>query len=138
MKEVHNLTQFDMMSDRSGTIATIWGQHCFYTIKLAMVFLTLERANHFLHKIVDIEKFHIDSRIIDSDGKIVSNIVAESGNSRIVVGAAPLSIEIGESVDENLCARFFTIPEHELFASLLALSVFTCTEAPGESGLDRT
>ena len=67
MEEVNDLAKFHMMSNGGCTIATIGSEGGFYTIKLAMVFLSLERTNHFFNEIIDIEELHIYRWVVDGD-----------------------------------------------------------------------
>ena len=117
-------------------IASACGRYCFHTLEFAAVLLARQCAYHLVHEVVDVEQLHLHAAVVDLYGQVAGDVVAEGGDGAIVVGAAPLAKEVGETIDEHLRAGLLAILEHQFFARLLALAVFACAETAGEGGLD--
>ena len=94
--------------------------------------------NHFINKIIDVEQFKFYTWIVDSDGEIIGDVVAEGGYGTIIIRSAPFAIEVGETIDQNFGSRLLTILQEQVLASLLAATVFTIAEAASQGGLLRT
>lgn len=81
----------------------------FQTIKLAMMLLALQGVDHLLDKVVDVEQFKFYTWVVDRDGEVIGDVVAESGYGGIVVGAAPFAVEIGKAIDQYFGTCFLAI-----------------------------
>ena len=92
-------------------VAAISTHNSIYTIILAMMLLAFEGCNHLVNKVIDIEKFHLYASVIDLDRKIVRNIIAKGGNSRIIVRPTPLAEKIRETINKNFSTGIFRISE---------------------------
>ena len=55
--------------------------------------------------------------------KIIGNVVAKGRYNRIVIGATPLAIDVGESIDKNWRASTLRVFSKDVFTGQLALSV---------------
>ena len=75
-----------------------------------MVLLAFQSGDHLFNKIVDVKDVELHFRVIDRDGQVVGDVVAERGDGAVVVRTAPFSVEIGEPVNKNLYAVFLSIP----------------------------
>ena len=137
VEEFNDLSKLDVMSDRRSTIAAFWCKNCLNTVKLTMVLLTFEGADHLIDKVVDVEELHINGRVVDGDGEVVGDVVTESSNSAVVVRSAPLSIEIRESIDKYFGSCFLAVLEHQFLASLLTFAIFAGAKATCKGRLDR-
>ena len=100
------------MCDWCCTIAALRSEYGLYTIEFTVVLLAFEGAYHLLNKVVDVEKFHIDGRVINDDREVIGDVVAESRYDRVVVRTTPLPIEVRETIDKNLSTCLFPILEH--------------------------
>lgn len=94
--------------------------------------------NHFINKIIDVEQFKFYTWIVDSDGEIIGNVVAECGYCTIVVRTTPFAIEVGEAIDQDFGSRLLTILQEQVLASFLAATVLAITETTCQGGLLRT
>ena len=131
----HRFTRLNrFFTIRATCDVTIHGDD-FQTVKLAMVLLTLQGVNHLLDKVIDVEQFKFYTWIVDSDGEIIGNVVAESGYCTIIVRTTPFAIEIGEAIDQDLGSRLLSILQEEVLTSLLAATVFAVAEAACQRGL---
>ena len=117
------------MRRRHIAIATDLGGHGCKAVKFAAVLFPFQCIQHLLHQIVDVEKLQLCTAVVDADGQIVGDVVAESRHGAVVVGAAPLAEEVGEAVDEHLRARFRGIAEKQLLPRLLAAAVVAVVSA---------
>ena len=108
----------------------------FYAIVVAAVLVALEGINHLLNEIINVKKFHLNRTIIYLDREVVGDVVAEGCYCRVVVGTAPFTEEVRETVDQDLCSGFRAVFKHQLFSSLFALSVLACAETACEGCLD--
>ena len=75
-----------------------------------MMLLALQCVDHLFYKVIDIEQFKFYRWVVDRDGEVISNVVAEGGYGGVVVGTAPFAIEVGEAIDQDFGSRFLTIP----------------------------
>ena len=57
-----------------------------------MVLLALQGVDHFLDKVVDVEQFEFYRRVVDGDGEVVGDVVAEGGYGTIIIRSAPFAI----------------------------------------------
>ena len=101
-----------------------------------MMFLALQRVQHLLHQIVDVEQFKLSRAIINSDGQVVGDVVAEGRHGAVVVGTAPLAEQIRETIDHHPRAGILCILEEQLFASQLGLAVIRLSVTSDQRGLN--
>ena len=113
----------DLVGDRTVTITAVGGGHDVETLKLTMQFTTFEGIKHGIDEVVDIEQLKFHGGVVDLDGQVVGDVVAEGGHGAVVVGAAPLAEKIRETVDEHLCAGLCCVREKEVFARFLTASI---------------
>ncbi len=102
-----------------------------------MVLLALQRQNHLVDEVVDVQQLEFDRRVVDLNRQPVGNVVAESRHGRVVVRAAPFAEEVREAVDEHLRSGFVGVVEEKLLSGLLALAVGMPGVTAYESGLYR-
>ena len=91
--------------------------------------------DHLFYKVIDVKKLKFYTWVVDRDGEIIGDVVAEGGYGGVVVGAAPFAIEIGEAIDQDFGSRLLTILQEQVLASLLAATVFTIAEAACQGSL---
>lgn len=60
-----------MMGDGGCAIAVILAKNGLHAFKLAMMFLSLEGADHLLDEVIDVKELYIDGGIVDGDGEVV-------------------------------------------------------------------
>ena len=118
-----------MMGDRGRTVCSLLIKYCGHTVEPAAVLMALQGVQQLVYQIVDIKQLQLCGRIVDMERKAVGHIVAEGSHSAVVIGAAPFSKEIRESVDQYLSSRFLRIPEEQLLPGLLGPAVLTVSEA---------
>lgn len=104
MQQVDNLAKSYMECCRNGTVATVLFDNGLHAVEFAVMLLTLQREYHLVDEVVDIEKFEFNRRVVDLDGQVVGNVVAECRNCRVVVRAAPFAEKVREAVYKNLSA----------------------------------
>ncbi len=136
--DVHDVAEGGPVGHGDVAVAAVGGGDGFDAVKLAVVFFAREGSDHLVHEVVDIEEFHLDAAVVDLNGQVVGDVVAEGGHGAVVVGAAPLAEEVGETIDQDAGAGLPGVVEEEFFAGFLALAVFAGAEAAGEGGLYRT
>ena len=116
-------------------IRVIWGIRVrsihgddFQAVKLAMVLLALQGVDHLLDKVVDVKKFKFYTWVVDRDGEVVGDVVAEGGYCTIVVRTTPFAVEVGEAIDQDFGSRLLTILQEQILASLLAATILAVAE----------
>ena len=136
MEQVHDLSESYMMGDRGCTVAAIRLEDSVHAVKPAPVLLPLQRTYHLVHKVVDVQDFKFDFRVVDHYGKVICDVVAECGDGTVVVRTAPLAVEVRETVDKHSGACLIPVTEHQFLAGLLAAPVFGVAETSGKGGLN--
>ena len=106
------------------------------SIKGTVVFSALQRGYHLGDKVVDVEQFHVHVRVVHLDGEVVRDVVAECGHGAVVVGAAPLSEQVRESVHQNARAGLATVFKEQFFARLFTAAVLAVAETARQRRLD--
>ena len=104
-------------------------------VELAMVLVALEGGKHLIHQVIDIEQLQLYAGVVHSVGQVVGKGVAEGSHGTVVVGAAPLAKEVGETVDEHTGSGLLAVLQEEVFAGLLAAAILAIAKAAGERGL---
>ena len=85
--------------------------------------ITLECREESLDHIVDVHQAHDHLRVIDRNGKVPCNVVAEGSNRTVVVGPAPLAKDVGkaEYIDRSTC--ILCISKEQVLTRFLAPAV---------------
>ena len=157
MEQVHDLAEGRLVGDGAIAVAAYFFEHRFHrlnrffiiratcgitihgnnfqAVKLAMVLLALQGADHLFYKVIDVEQFKFYTWIVDCDGKVISNVVAEGGYCTIVVRTTPFAVEVGEAIDQNFGSRLLSILQEQVLASLLAATIFAVAETACQGGL---
>ena len=90
-------------------VATLLPEYRGKTVVIAAVGMSLQRVQHLLDQIVNIQKLQLGGRVVDGQGQIVRGIVAEGRHGAVVVGAAPFAEQIGEAVHQHRGAGLFCV-----------------------------
>ena len=98
--------------------------------------MPLQRVQHFLHQVINVEQLQPGAAVVDLNGQIMGNVVAEGGNHAVVVGAAPFSEQVGEPVNQHGGAGLPAIVKEQIFPRQLAGSVIRLPVPADEGGLD--
>ena len=98
------------------------------TVEVATVLLPLQATNHLVHQVVDVQEFELDRGVIDLVLQVISDGVAEGGDGTVVVGAAPLTEEVREAVDQDLHTIFLPVFQEQILPRLLAAAVLGVPE----------
>lgn len=138
VQKVDDFAQRSLVSDGAVAVTSFSRGQYGQSFELAVVLLAFQRGDHLFNKVVDVKDLELHFWIVDRDGQLVGDVVAERGDGAVVVGAAPFPVEIGEPVNKNFYAVFLAILEEEIFARLLAAPVFAVAETTGKRGLGRT
>lgn len=138
MQQVNDFTKGYMECCRHGAISAIVFKHSLNSVEFAVVLLALQREYHLVDKVVDIEKFEFNRRVVDLNGQVVGNVVAECRNGRVVVRAAPFAEEVREAIHKNLSAGLGGVVEEQFLACLFALAVGVSGIAAYQCCLNRT
>ena len=157
MEQVHDFTKRSFVSDRAIAVAAYFSEHRFHrlnrffiiratcgitihgddfqAVKLAMVLLALQGADHLLDKVIDVEQFKFYTWVVDCDGEIIGDVVAECGYGTVIVGTAPFAIEVGEAIYQYFGSCLLAILKEQVLASLLTSTVLAVTEASSQGCL---
>ena len=100
-----------------------------------MVLLALQGADHLFYKVVNVEQFEFYRRVVDGNGEIIGDVVAERGDGTIIIRSAPFAIEVGKTIDQDFGSRLLTILQEQVLASFLAATIFAIAEAASQGGL---
>ena len=137
MQQFHYLAKGHLMGHHAVAISSRCRRDDVESLELAMMFLAFKGIEHLIDQVVDIEQFQFHARVVDGDREVVGDVVAEGGDSAVVVRAAPFAEEVREAVYQDLHALFFAIFQEELLPCLLAAAVFRVAEAACQRGLLR-
>ena len=120
-----------------GTIAvtSIRNRKHFQSVKFATVFLSLEGKYHLFNKVIDIQHFEFNRRVIDRNRKVICNIVAESRYGAVIVRPAPFAVQVRETVYQYLHPVLLSILQKQVFPCLFAASVLTVAETSCKGSL---
>lgn len=99
------------------------------------VLLAEQRAQHLVHEVVDVEELELRRGIVHGVGAAVGDGVAEGGHGGVVARAAPLAVEVGETVDEHRGARALGIIAEQALPRQFRLAVDRALEAAGKARL---
>ena len=97
-----------------------------------MMLLAFQGVYHLVNEVVDIEQFQLHAWVVDGNRQVVGDVVAECGYGAVVVGAAPFTIKVRETINQHLSTCFLTIRQKQVFASLLATAIFAIAESAGQ------
>ena len=92
-------------------------------VKLAAVFFSAKRVEHFGNQVVDIQKLEHCRTVVHGYRQIVCGVVAKGRDRAVIVRAAPLAEKIRKTVHQNFRARLFPVCKNKVFARLLASAV---------------
>lgn len=99
--------------------------------------LAQQRTQHLVDEIVDIEELELNGGVVHGVGAAVRDGVAEGGNGGVVTRAAPLAVEVGESVDEHWRTCPLGVLAEQALPRELRLSVDRALEAARQARLRR-
>lgn len=102
-----------------------------------MMLLALQCVDHLLDKVIDVEQFKFYTWVVDRDGEVIGDVIAEGSYGTIIIGTAPFAIEVGETIDQNFGSRLLTILQEQVLASFLAATVLAITETACQGRLLR-
>ena len=102
-----------------------------------MGFPALQSVQQLGHQVVDIDQLQLRGRIVDLNGQIVCNVVAEGGHDAVIVGTAPLAEQVGQPVDQHLGTGLLPVVEKQLLPCQLGLAVFAACVTPLQACLHR-
>ena len=100
-----------------------------------MVLLALQGVDHLLDKVVDVEQFEFYTWVVDRDGEVIGDVVAECGYGTIIIRSAPFAVEVGEAIDQDFGSRLLSILQKQVLTCLLAATVLAITETASQGGL---
>ena len=106
-------------------------------VEFAAMLLAFEAGDHFVHEVIDVEEFQLDTGVVDGIGQVVGDGVAEGGDGGVVVGTAPFAEEVRKTIDQDFGTGVFAILEEEVLPCFFAAAIFGVAEASGEAGLLR-
>lgn len=101
----------------------------------AAVLLPQQGAQHLVHEVVDVEELELHRGVVHGVGAAVGDGVAEGRHGGVVARAAPLAVEVGETVDENRGAGALGILPEQALPRQLGLAVYGALEAAREARL---
>lgn len=103
----------------------------------AAVLLAEQRAQHLVDQIVDVEELQLHAGVVHGIGAAVRDGVAEGGHGGVVARAAPLAVEVGETVNEHRGARALGVLPEQALPRELGLAVYGALEASRQASLRR-
>lgn len=101
----------------------------------AAVLLPQQGAQHLVHEVVDVEELELHRGVVHGVGAAVGDGVAEGRHGGVVARAAPLAVEVGETVDENRGAGAPRVLPEQALPRELRLAVDRALEASRQARL---
>lgn len=90
---------------------------------VAAVLAALQGGNHLVDQVVDVDQGKLRGGVVDGNGQVVGDVVAEGCHGRVIVRTTPFSEEVRKAVDQDPGAGFGGIVAHELLAGALRFAV---------------
>lgn len=118
-----------------GNVAEFLALHSLQPVVAAAVLLAEQRAQQLVDQVVDIEQLQLHRRVVHGVGAAVGDGVAEGGHGGVVARAAPLAVEVGETVDEHGGAGALRVLAEQALPRELRLAVYGALEAAREARL---
>ena len=101
----------------------------------AAVLLSQQGAQHLVDQVVDVEELELHRGVVHGVGAAVGDGVAEGRHGGVVARAAPLAVEVGETVDEHGGASPLGILPKQALPRELRLAVYGAFEASRQARL---
>ena len=101
----------------------------------AAVLLPQQGAQHLVHEVVDVEELELHRGVVHGVRAAVGDGVAEGRHGGVVARAAPLAVEVGETVDENRGAGAPRVLPEQALPRELRLAVDRALEASRQARL---
>ena len=118
-----------------GDVAELLALHALQSLVAAAVLTPQQGAQHLADQVVDVEELQLHRGVVHGVGASVRDGVAEGGDGGVVARAAPLAVEVGETVDEHRGARALGIFAEEALPRELGLAVDRALEAARQARL---
>lgn len=118
-----------------GNVAEFLALHSLQPVVAAAVLLAEQRAQQLVDQVVDVEELQLHGWVVHGVGAAVGDGVAEGGHGGVVVRAAPLAVEVGETVDEHGGAGALRVLAEQALPRELRLAVYGALEAAREARL---
>ena len=100
-----------------------------------MMLLALQCVDHLLNKVIDVEQFKFYTWVVDRDGEVIGDVVAECGYGTIVVWATPFAVEVGEAIDQDFGTCLLAILQEQVLACLLATAILAVAKTASQGRL---
>lgn len=118
-----------------GNVAEFLALHSLQPVVAAAVLLAEQRAQQLVDQVVDVQKLQLHGWVVHGVGAAVGDGVAEGGHGGVVARAAPLAVEVGETVDEHGGAGALRVLAEQALPRELRLAVYGALEAAREARL---
>lgn len=118
-----------------GGVAEFLALHALQPVVAAAVLLAEQGAQHLVDEVIDVEELQLNGGVVHGVGAAVGDGVAEGGHGGVIARAAPLSVEVRESVDEHRGAGALRVLAEEALPRELRLAVDRALEASREARL---
>ena len=118
-----------------GDVAEVIPIHALQPIVAAAMLLPQKRAQHLVDQVVDVEELQLHAGVVHGVGAAVGDGVAEGGHGGVVARAAPLAVEVGETVDEHRRTGPLGVPAEQALPRELRLAVDRALEAARQARL---
>lgn len=118
-----------------GNVAEFLAPHSLQPVVAAAAFLAEQRAQQLVDQVVDVQKLQLHGWVVHGVGAAVGDGVAEGGHGGVVARAAPLAVEVGETVDEHGGAGALRVLAEQALPRELRLAVYGALEAAREARL---
>lgn len=134
-EQIDDLAERDRIGQRNIAVSSVWLFDGSQPVIFATLFPAFEQVVHRLDKIVYVKQLNLCVAVVDREGQIVGNGVAERGYGGVVVRAA-VPHEVRETIDRDLHAVFFAVFEEQLFACELRFAVIRLAVTADQSRLN--
>ena len=135
IQQIHNLAQRSPVRRRHVAILAVLNREHAQAVEVAAVLLATEAGDYLVHKVVDVQEFQLNRRVIDLIRQVVRDGIAEGCDRGIVIRPAPLAEQVREPVHQHPGARVLAVLEEQVLPGFLAAAVLGIPETPRQRRL---
>ena len=125
-----------MMRDRCVAVSSVNIRYSRCVLKFTSVLSSFKSCYHLIYQIINIKKLQFSIAVINLNRKIVSYVMTECCNSRIIIRPAPFAEQVRESVYKNIYTITASILKEKFFSGKLAFSVITSCKSSRQGCLN--
>ena len=135
-QQLHDFSQGHLVGGGNVAIFSHFAWNRLQSVVVTAMGMALQGVQKLFHQVIDVEQLQLGAGVVDLDGQVVGEVVAEGGHHAVVVGAAPLAEQVGEPVHQHGGAGLLPVSEKQLLPRQLGPAVIGLAVPADERSLD--